>query len=370
MSRQATHNLACRVAMLAAVLLVAVGARGERIKDIVDIQGIRSNPLWGYGLVVGLAGTGDDSAASRRALANTLRRSGLVLDPKDVATKSIASVLVTTELPAFSRRGTSIDVSLSVIGDATSLQGGTLLMTPLLGADGQVYAVAQGPVSVGGFAAGGDNATVTKNHTTVGRIPGGATIECEEIAEFVENGMVTLQLRNADFTTAEQIARAVTAEVGADATAVDAATIRVEIPRDMPRRELSAFVDRMGAIQVQVDLPALVVINARTGTIVVGENVGISMVAISHGNLSIVTQEKDFVSQPAPFSDTGDTATVRRTEIEAHEEGGALQVIPKQVSVSELARALNAMGLTPRDLISIFEALRQAGALQAQLKIM
>lgn len=369
--RHKANKFAHRATVVAALLLLAVGAaRGERIKDIVDIQGIRSNPLWGYGLVIGLSATGDDAQASRRALANILRRSGLVLDPKDVASKSIASVLVTADLPPFARKGTSIDVTISVIGDATSLQGGTLLMTPLLGADGQVYAVAQGSVSVGGFAVTGDTAAVTKNHTTVGRIPAGATVEIEEISEFVENGLLTLQLRNADFTTADGIAHAVAEEAETRAVAVDAATIRVEVPPNMPRGELAAFVDRIGAIDVQVDLPALVVINARTGTIVVGQNVGISMVAISHGNLSIVTQENDFVSQPDTFSKGGETETVRRTDIEAREEAGVMHVVPRQVSVSELARALNAMGLTPRDLISIFEALQQAGALQAQLKIM
>ncbi len=356
--------------ILLMLLLFALPTRAERIKDIVDIQGVRSNPLLGYGLVVGLNGTGDDSTASQRALANILRRSGLVLEPKDVSSKNIASVIVTAELLPFARKGSRMDVTVSSIGDTTSLQGGTLLMTPLMGADKQVYAVAQGPILVSGFAAEGQTSSVSKNHPTVGLIPAGATVEKEEIADFVENGCVTLNLRNPDFTTSEKIAKAINSIFGNSSNAVDAGTIKVEVPKTLTRGELTGFIDKICALKVKVDMPALVVINERSGTIIVGENVGISTVAISHGNLTIITQEKDFVSQPLPFSKTGTTGKMHRTEITAREEGGALHVVPRQVSVSELARALNAMGLTPRDLISIFEALRQAGALQAQLKIM
>ena len=364
-----TH--ARRIIVVLAVLAAAMPtARAERIKDICDIQGVRANPLWGYGLVVGLNGTGDNAETSRRALTNILRRSGLRLDPEDVASKNIASVIVTTELPPFARRGAGLDVTVSAIGSAGSLQGGTLLMTPLVGADGQVYAVAQGPISIGGFSAAGDQGSIQKNHPTVGRIPSGATVEREELATFVENGEITLQLRNADFTTADKIAAVINQRHPRSASAPDAGTIRVALPEDLTRAELSGFLDSITSLQVEVDTPALVVINERTGTIIVGQHVGISTVAISHGNLSIVTQEKDFVSQPAPLSETGETTTVRRTEIQAIEQAGPLQVVPRQVSVSELARALNAMGATPRDLIAIFEALRQAGALQAKLKIM
>lgn len=362
--------MAGRVVLLAAVLLAAPAARGERVKDIVDIQGVRGNPLWGYGVVVGLAGTGDNSAATRRALTNVLRRSGLVLNPDDLAGRNIASVMVTAELGPFARSGSQIDVTVSAIGSTTSLQGGTLLMTPLVGADGQTYAVAQGSISVGGFAAGGAAASVSKNHVTAGRIPGGATVEKEELATFTDNGLLTLQLRNPDFSTAQRIAEAVNAVYADSAFPADAGTIRIEVPKKLTKAQLAGFVDRIGRLDVTVDAPAIVVINERTGTIVVGENVGISTVAISHGSLSIITQEKQQVSQPAPFSRQGTTEKVDRTEVTAVEEGGALHVVKRQVSVAELAKALNAMGLTPRDLISIFEALRQAGALQAQLKIM
>ncbi len=260
-------------------------------------------------------------------------------------------------------------MSVSAIGNASSLQGGTLLMTPLMGADGNVYAVAQGPVSIGGFSAGGQNATVTMNHTTVGDIPAGATIEKEELAEFVENGVVTLQIRNPDFTTAKNIAAAINDIHPGCAAAEDAGTIQVKVPEKLTRDKLIGFMDSLGSVEVKVDYGAVVVINEKSGTIVVGENVGISTVAISHGNLSVITQEKDYVSQPGSFSKGGTTEKVHRTDITANEESGALRVVQRQVSVHELARALNAMGLTPRDLISIFKALRQAGALQAQLKI-
>jgi len=351
------------------VLLAAPAAEGERIKDIVGIKGIRGNPLTGVGLVVGLNGTGDGSEIAKRELANMLRKSNLILKPGDLSSTNIASVVVTAELGPFSRVGSQMDVTVSALGSATSLQGGTLLMTELKGADGQVYAVAQGALAIGGFATTGKASTVSKNHTTVGRIPGGAIVEREELATFVERGQISLQLRNPDFATAQNIADAINAFCAESSVAIDAGTVKVRLPSAMQRHEVAKFVQRIGALGVKVDQPAVVVINERTGTIVVGENVGISTVAISHGNLSIITEERDFVSQPTPFSQTGTTQKIQRTSIRAIEERMPLSVVPKQVSVSELARALNAMGMTPRDLISIFQALRQAGALQAELKI-
>jgi len=353
------------------VVTLAAPAWAERIKDIVDIKGIRSNPLQGYGLVVGLNGTGDDSPVSRRMLTNLLRRAGLVMTPADVASKNVAFVTVTAELGPFSRCGTTLDVTVSATGTSTNLQGGTLLLTSLQGADGQVYAVAQGSLTLGGFSASGQKSSVSQNHATVGRIPAGATVEREELATFVdESGALTLSLRNADFSTAEAVRTAINGVYPAAAETIDGGTVRVRVPSDLARKELAALVDKISNLDAKVDSPAVVVINERTGTVVVGQNVGISMVAISHGNLSIITQEKEDVSQPMPFSRTGTTEKTQRTEITAVEEMGTLRVVPKQVSVAELARALNAMGLSPRDLISIFEALRQAGALQAQLKVM
>ncbi len=358
--------------LLAAALALAAAAptRGERIKDIVDLRGMRSNPLWGYGLVVGLNGTGDNSPASRRALTNLLRRKGLRLTPDDLTSKNIASVIVTTELPPFARRGSRIDVTVSTIGSASSLQGGKLLMTELVGADGEVYAVAQGAVSTGSFSASGEKASIVKNHPTVGRIVAGATVEREELAEVIEQGEIALLLRNPDYTTAHRIAGEVNTVVRGAAHAVDAGTVRVRLPAGVTEKTLAAFIDRIGSLEVVSDAPAVVIINERTGTVIVGENVGISKVAISHGNLSIVTEERETASQPTPFSRGGSTEKLRETKIKAMEEKGTLNVVNKTVSVSEMARALNAMGLTPRDLISIFEALKQAGALQAELKIM
>ncbi|MBM4017741.1 MAG: flagellar basal body P-ring protein FlgI [Planctomycetes bacterium] len=356
--------------LIAATAALAAPAAAERIKDVTDIKGVRGNPLQGYGLVAGLAGTGDGAAASQRMLANLLRRSGLALLPAEVASKNVAFVTVTAELPPFARAGALLDVTVSATGQATSLQGGTLLVTPLYGADGQVYAVAQGSLVIGGFAASGEKSSISQNHATVGRIPAGATIERDEISTMLdETGAVVLTLRNPDFATAEQVRAAVSAVFPGAAETIDAAAVRIRPPAGLARGDLAAFLDRIGSLDVKVDAPAIVVINERTGTIVVGQNVGISTVAISHGNLSIITQEKEFVSQPLPFSRAGTTEKTKQTEITAVEEKGTLHVVPRQVSVSELARALNAMGLTPRDLISIFEALRQAGALQAQLKV-
>jgi flagellar P-ring protein precursor FlgI len=359
-----------KTTLLAVLALAAASASAERIKDIVDIKGVRGNPLWGYGLVVGLNSTGDNSETSRRALTNLLRRKGLVLNPSELSSKNIASVVVTTELPAFGRRGSHIDVTVSTIGSASSLQGGKLLMTELVGADGQVYAVAQGSLSVGGFAASGEGASVVKNHPTVGRITAGAIVEREEVAEVIENGEVALLLRNPDYTTATRMAEAISKLYERSSTAADAGTVRIRLPKGIDQSNLSVFLDRVGALTVATDSPALVVINERTGTIIVGENVGVSKVAISHGSLSIVTQEHESVSQPTPFSKTGSTEKTKETEVKAIEGKGTLHVVERTVSVSELARSLNAMGLTPRDLIAIFEALKKAGALQAELRIM
>ena len=302
-------------------------------------------------------------------MANILRRSGLVLNPKDLSSKNIASVMVTAHLKPFARKGSRMDITVSTIGDASSLMGGTLLMTPLAGADGEVYAVAQGAMSVSGFSTGGKNASVTKNHVTVGRIPNGATVEREELATFAKNDTVTWTLRNPDFATADRMAESINKAFPKAARAVDAGTVRVLLPANMTAQKITSAIHRIGMLNVQVDQPAVVVINERTGTIVVGQNVTISLVAISHGSLSIVKQEKESVSQPAPFSGAGTTEKVNRTEIDVKEEGGAMQVVKSALSVAELARALNALGLTPRDLVSIFEALKEAGALQASLKV-
>ena len=347
----------------------------ERIKDIVDIQGLRGNPLTGVGLVIGLAGTGDSTTLSRQILTNLLRDSGLVLTPTDLTGGNIAVVWVTADLGPFSREGSSIDADVSAIGDAKSLQGGKLLPTPLKGLDGQVYAIAEGGVSIGGWTAAGDKASITKNHQTVGRIPGGATVEKEEIATFVENiagdRIITLNLRNVDFSTANQISQAINQSYPQSAVVVDAGTIKVKVPTEVRKQDIAGFIDEITRPQVQVDVPAIVVINERTGTIVVGENVGISAVAISQGSLVVKIKENEYVSQPvAPFSDSGTTEKVKDTDVGVEEQEAFLIPISRSVTVSELAKSINAIGATPTDLIAIFNALKKAGALQAKLVIM
>jgi len=364
--------LACALIICA---LLASPSQCERIKDIVDIQGLRGNPLRGRGLVIGLAGTGDTTVLSRQMLTNILRDSGLVLSPENLTGGNIAAVIVTAELGPFDHQGARIDVDVSAIGDAKSLQGGILLATPLLGLDGQVYAIAQGGVSIGGWTAAGEKASITKNHQTVGRIPGGAIVEKEEIATFVEHiagqRFITLNLRNSDFSTADQIRKVINDIARGAAFVVDAGTIKVKVPTEVSQADIASFIDNITKPQVQVDVPAVVVINERTGTIVVGENVAISAVAISQGSLVVKIRETATVSQPvAPFSDAGTTQVVPETMVGVQEKEGYLIPISKAVTVSELANALNAIGATPRDLIAIFNALKKAGALQAKLVIM
>ena len=347
----------------------------ERIKDIVDIQGLRGNPLSGIGLIVGLANTGDSSMLSRQILTNVLRESGLVLSPSDLSGGNIAVVMVTAELGPFDREGSRIDVSVSAIGDAKSLQGGTLIPTPLKGLDDQVYAIADGGISIGGWTASGDKASVTKNHQTVGRIPNGAIVEKEEIAQFIENiggnRIVTLNLRNNDFSTAEQISRVINQDFPESTAVVDAGTIKVKIPGEIGSERIAGFIADITKLEVKVDVPAVVVINERTGTIVVGEKVGISAVAISQGSLVVKITETERVSQPiAPFSDSGTTERIQETAIGIEEQEAYLIPVSRSVTVSELAKSLNGIGATPSDMIAIFNALKKAGALQARLVIM
>jgi len=347
----------------------------ERIKDIVDIQGLRGNPLTGISLVVGLSNTGDTSLLSRQMLTNILRESGLVLNPDELTGSNIAVVMVTAELGPFNREGSRIDVSVSAIGDAKSLQGGTLLPTPLKGLDGEIYAIANGAISIGGWTVTGEKSSITKNHQTVGRIPNGATVEKQELAVFYEkvlnDRIVTLNLRNQDFTTAEKIRRAINVDFPESTKVQDATAIQVKVPGGIEDDRIPGFISEITQLQVEVDTPAIVVINERTGTIVVGENVGISAVAISQGSLIVKISELDWVSQPvAPFSDAGTTERGQNTAIEVTEPESSLIPLPHSVTVSELAKSLNSIGATPSDIIAIFNALKKAGALQAKLEMM
>jgi len=365
-------RLICLFTVLLSVVQVG---QCERIKDIVDIQGIRGNPLRGFGLVVGLAGTGDKAQPSQQMLTNLLRNSGIVVSPTDIAGGSVALVVVTAELGPFAREGSLIDVDVSAVGDAKSLQGGMLLPTPLKGLDDQVYAVAQGGVSIGGWTVSGDKGSITKNHQTVGRIPGGATVEKAELATFVEyiagQRFITLSLRNSDFSTAQRIGIAIDQIHPNCAAVLDPGTIKVRVPDEITQLGIAGFIDDITSPEVKVDVPAVVVINERTGTIVVGENVGISTVAISQGSLVVKIRETARVSQPiAPFSDAGETKVVPETMIGVEEKDAYLIPVPRAITVSDLAKALNAIGATPRDMIAIFNALKKAGALQARLEIM
>jgi len=361
--------------LLVILLSVVEVGRCERIKDIVDIQGVRSNPLLGIGLVVGLAGTGDNSLPSRQILTNIFRQYGSVYSPTDLTGGNVAVVMVTAQLGPFAHKDSKIDVDVASIGDAKTLQGGMLLVTELKGLDGQVYAVAQGALFIGGWSAAGDKASIVKNHPTIGRIPGGAVVEKEEIATFVEHigeeMFVTLNLRNNDFATAERIRKAINEIHPGSAVVADAGTIAVKIPARIGQGGIVGFIDEITRPDVEVDVPAVVVINERTGTIVVGQNVGISEVAVSQGSLVVKIKETEMVSQPtAPFSSGGTTEKVPDTMIGVEEKDGYLVPVPKVVTVSDLAKALNAIGATPGDLIAIFNALRAAGALQARLEIM
>ncbi len=362
------------VALLLVLGLAGVG-RCERIKDIVEIQGVRGNPLTGIGLVTGLAGTGDKTLLSRQMLTNLLRDSGLVLSPSDLTGDNVAVVMVTAELGPFDREGMRIDVDVSALGDTKTLQGGMLLPTPLRGLDGQVYAVAQGGLSLGGWSVSGSQASLSKNHQTVARIADGAIVEKSELATFIEHAAgqryLTLNLRNSDFTTAQRISGVINQTYPGIAVVLDAGAIRVGVPLQITAAGIVAFLDEITLKEVTVDTPATVVINERTGTIVVGENVGISAVAISQGSLVVKVKESAQVSQPTtPFTEGASTEVIPETSLDVEEQNAYLIPVARAVTVSELAKTLNAIGASPRDLVAIFNALKKAGALQAKLIIM
>jgi len=370
-----TARKTCSTALLLLLVMVCIPVRAERIKDIVEIQGVRGNPLTGVGLVIGLAGTGDTGLLSRQMLTNILRESGLVLSPSELTGGNIAVVMVTAELGPFDREGMRIDVDVSALGNAKSLQGAMLLPTLLKGLDGQVYAVAQGGISLGGWSVAGNQASLSKNHQTVGRVPGGAIVEKSELASFIEQvagrRFITFSLRNNDFSTAQRISEIINQSYADSSVVLDAASIKVMVPAEVAQKDVIAFLDEIMQKEVTVDTPATVVINERTGTIVVGESVSISSVAISQGSLVVKVKETAQVSQPmAPFSEAGSTQVIPETMVGVEEQNAYLIPVERAVTVSELAKALNAIGASPRDLIAIFNALKEAGALQAKLVIM
>lgn len=345
---------------------------GARIKDIASLKGVRSNQLVGYGLVVGLNGTGDGSGTkfTTQSLVNMMERLGIHALADNVKVANVAGVMVTTDLPPFARRGSKVDILVSSIGDAKSLQGGTLLMTPLKGADNNVYAISQGPLLVGGFAsAGAAGGGVQKNHPTVARIPGGATIEREIPFDFHNLNDLTIALNQADFTTALRVSKAINSGLGkAIASPIDAGTVKINIPESY-RDNLVDLVASLEQIDIRPDMEAKIILSERTGTVIMGENVRISSLAIAHGNLSVQIKEKSQVSQPAPFSE-GQTVVTPESHVNVKEEDNKLLLInPEGASLGSMVKALNAIGVSPRDLITVFQAIKASGALQAELEI-
>jgi len=369
------------VASLLAILALLAGLFGagsaqaqSRIKDIAQVEGVRDNVLVGYGLVVGLNGTGDDidgTVFTRESLIGMLQRLGVNARDEDLETDNLAAVMVTANLPPFSRQGSRIDVTVSALGTAESLLGGTLLVTPLLGADGEVYAVAQGPVAVGGFTAGGEAETVTKGVPTNGRISNGAIVEREIPFDLRELQTINLSLRNPDFTTARRVARAVNQFVDRPvAQPTDPATVKVQVPQGYGGGSVGLITD-IEQLPVSPDQVARVVIDEQSGTIVMGQEVRISTVAIAQGNLTIRVTETPQVSQPSPFAEQGQTETVPRTDVQVDEgEDNRLTVVPQGVNLQELVSGLNALGVGPRDLITILQAIKAAGALQAEIEVL
>jgi flagellar P-ring protein precursor FlgI len=349
--------------------LLARRAPAARLKDLVSIEGVRENQLLGYGLVVGLAGTGDrrQTVFSAQSLTNMLERMGVSVPATAIRVNNTAAVMLTATLPAFAQPGMKIDITVAAIGDAANLQGGILVLTSMRGADGQVYAVAQGPVVTGGFSAGKTGTTQTVNHPTVGRAPSGATVE-RASPSVAPKGMVKLQLRQSDFTTSARIVEAVNKRfTGVLARTENAGLVSVTIPPDYASRT-TEFIAQLEDLAVEADRPARVIVNERTGTIVLGKDVRISPVAILHGNLSVEIQTTFTVSQPNTLA-PGTTQVVPQTDVTAKDEKSRSLVLKQGATVEELVRALAAIGSTPRDVIAILQNLKAAGALEAELEV-
>jgi len=384
-----------KIIVIALAFCLAVPAQAARVKDIAGISGVRENQLVGYGLVVGLMQTGDNvmNGFSRETIANMLSKQGLNMKDRIslVKAKNTASVMVTANLPAFSRNGSKIDCQVSSMGDATSLQGGTLIMTPLRAVDGEIYAICQGGVFIGGFSAGGANASVTKNQTNVGIVPNGALVEREVRVAFAEDRTFTVNLFNPDFTTARQMALKLNTVMNhqIEAIAKDSGTVLIKV-KEAYNPHIMTVLAELENVDVPVSTHAIVVMNEKTGTVVMGESVRISTVAVAHGNLSISIKENVNVSQPLPFAPVaghgarsvrvdkkggtvvapgGQTVITKDTNLHVAEEKKQLLLMPQGVSIQEVVQGLNAIGVSPRDLITILQTIKAAGALQAELRI-
>jgi flagellar P-ring protein precursor FlgI len=384
MTRTLTHALAALVA--APILIGLAGAASladggirsasatSRIKDLANIEGVRQNQLIGYGLVVGLNGTGDtlnNIPFTRQSLQAMLERLGVNIRGQTLRTGNVAAVMVTANLPAFGTQGTRIDVTVSALGDAKSLNGGTLLVTPLLGADGNVYAVAQGSLAIGGFQAEGEAAKITRGVPTVGRIANGAIIEREIDFALNRLNQVRLALRNADFTTAKRIAAAVNDFIGTStAEPLDSSTVQINVPQQYTGNVVSLLTE-IEQLQIEPDISAKIVIDERSGIIVMGRDVRVSMVAVAQGNLTVTISETPQVSQPNPFAPRGaQTVVVPRSRVNVQEDGKKLALVREGVSLQQLVDGLNALGVGPRDLIAILQAIKAAGAIQADIEVM
>ncbi len=363
---------------LLALLLVFAsigGAQAERIKDLVSIQGVRSNQLIGYGLVVGLDGSGDQTTQTPftvQSVINMLTQLGVTLPPgTSLQLKNVAAVMVTAALPAFARPGQAIDVTVSSMGNAKSLRGGTLLMTPLKGGDGQIYAMAQGNILVGGAGASSSSGStsVQINHLSVGRIAGGATVERAVPTELGQGEYVNLELNITDFGTTHRVVDAINNRFApGTAVAVDGRLIRVRAPRTADERV--TFLAQIESVEVTPSQTvAKVIVNARTGSVVMNQAVMVDQCAVAHGNLTVVVSSEPVISQPSPFSTQGQTVQAERTQIEIRSDKGGLAMVKQSVSLGEVVKALNAIGATPQDLLAILQAMKAAGALRAELEI-
>lgn len=354
--------------LTASIITGSLAEQSVRIKDIAQIEGTRGNQLVGYGLVVGLDGTGDTQQAifTAQSVANMLRKFGVTVSPGSLKVKNVAAVMITADLPAFARPGSKIDILVSSVGDAKSIQGGTLLQAPLQAANGDVYAVAQGSVSIGGFSAGGDGSSVTKNHPTAGRVPNGAIVEKEVPASLVDGNSLNVVLNNPDFTTASRVMQSICAKLGpGTALAKDPATIKVTVADPS---NIVGLISDIGELSVEESSVAKVIVNERTGTVIIGGNVRLSPVAISHGSLSVEVTTDLQVSQPQPDS-KGKTAVVQQKDVSVKEDKNAVMQLNPGATLEDLVKSLNELKVTPRDIIAILQALKQAGALHAELEI-
>lgn len=370
-------SLRTRFTTLFALVLLAATAAGaaqsSRIKDLASLAGAEQDPLLGYGLVVGLNGTGDGQSAAftTNSLVSMLERLDVTVDPAMIKLKNVAAVLLTAYVQPGTTPGARIDVTVSSVGDASSLEGGMLIMSPLKGADGRAYAIAQGPVSIGGFnVSGGANNSIRKNHSTVGRIPNGAKIEVPLPGGFYEAGMMAWQLHNPDFATSQRVAEAINMVFGAStARAVSSQRVDVNVPLSFHEQPVD-FIARMGELSAVSDQVARVVINERTGTIIVGEGVVLKEAAVAHGNLKVVIKTSYDVSQPNSFNESGRTVVTPNVIADVQEKEASVIHVPQTGTVADVVSVLNEVGASPRDIIAILQALKQAGALQAELVIM